>query len=349
MNYKFLNIQKIPNEIKTKYIKILILTSKFHSKKNYILKLIQKLKKKKNVNFYGNISSGALIRDVNYIINRFQKPDLIIGIGGGSVMDIAKACSCLFYQTDKKKIINIKIKKKIETILIPTILGSGAESSKGSILKKENNSKIAIRHSFIKADFIYVDLNLIKSAKIKIKCEAIYDCLSHAIETYISKYSNKLVKNRSLDAINFLLTIKSKSVFKSKINLKKLAIFSIFMGQNLSESTTCLPHRIQYSLAQFTKATHAQGINALHKGWLFYTLNTEAFERLGKDLKINNNILYQKIINLRKRLQIDYSLTDLGVKKKYFVKITSKTAGKLDADPIYINKKSISKILEKSL
>ena len=349
MNYKFLNIQKLPNEIKTKYINILILTSKFHSKKKYISKLIQKLKKKKSVNFYGNISSGAPISDVNYIIDIFQKPDLIIGIGGGSVMDIAKACSCLFYQTDKKKITNIKIKKKIQTILIPTILGSGAENSKGSILKKENNSKIAIRHASIKADFICIDLNLVKSAKIKIKCEALYDCLSHAIETYISKYSNKLVKKRSLDAINFLLTIKSKSIFKSKTNLKKLAIFSIYMGQNLSESTTCLPHRIQYSLAQFTNATHAQGIIALHKGWLLCILNTEAFKRLGQKLKINNNKLYQKIINLRKRLQINYSLTDLGVKKKYFFKILNKTVGKLDADPIYINKKSIFKILEKSL
>ena len=51
MSYKFLNIQKLPNEIKSKYINILILTSKFHSKKKYISKLIQKLKKKKKCKF----------------------------------------------------------------------------------------------------------------------------------------------------------------------------------------------------------------------------------------------------------------------------------------------------------
>lgn len=349
MNYKFLSIKKLHNEIKIKNNSVLIITSKFHSKKDYMLKLVEKIKRTKTVNFYGDVSSGAPIENIDYIINKFKKPDLIIGIGGGSVMDIAKACSCLFDKTRKKKFTNIKIEKKIKTILIPTILGSGAENSRGAILKNKNNNKIAIRHDLIKADFIYVDLNLVKSAKRKIKCEALYDCFSHAIETYISKYSNKIVKKRSLNAINFLLTIKSKSFFNSKINLKKLALYSILMGQNLAESTTCLPHRIQYSLAQFTNATHAQGINALHKGWLLCVLNSKVFKKLGDDLKINNNKLYQKIINLRKKLQINYSLTDFGIKKKHFIKISNKTVGKLDADPIYINKKTIFKILNSSL
>lgn len=349
MNYKFIKLLKLPQEIKDKNIKILIITSKFHKKKKYISGLIDRLKKTKVVNFYGNISAGAPIENVNEILKKFQKPDLIIGIGGGSVMDVAKACSCLFNQTNKKKIINIKIKKKIKTILIPTIFGSGAENSRGAILKIKDNNKIAIRHNLIKSDFIYVDIDLVKSAQNKIKSEALYDCFSHAIETYISNYSNNIVKKRSIKVIKFLLKIKSRSFFNKDMNLKKLALFSILMGQNLSESTTCLPHRIQYSLSEFTNATHAQGIIALHKGWLSYSFNSSNFIKLSKDIKIINTEFYKKIIDLRKRLRINYSLSNLNIKKKQFKKISNKTNGKLNADPIYKNKKTIIRILENSL
>ena len=349
MNYKFIKLSNLPKEIKNRNIKILIITSKFHKNKKYLLGIINEFKKTKIVNCYGNASAGAPIKDINYILKKFHKPDLIIGIGGGSVMDIAKACSCLFNKTNKTKIENVDIKKKIRTILVPTILGSGAENSRGAILKYKNDKKIAIRHDLIKADYVYVDLNLTKSAKNKIKCEALYDCLSHAVETYISNFSNKIVKKRSLNAIRFLMNVKSVSFFKSKINLKKLALCSIFMGQNLSESTTCLPHRIQYSLSEFSNTTHAQGIIALHKGWLLCSINSISFKKLSKDLNTENIKFYQKIIDLRKRLKINYSLGNLKIKKKHFRKISSKTNGKLEADPIYVNKKTIFKILEKSL
>jgi hypothetical protein len=66
-------------------------------------------------------------------------PDLIIGIGGGSVMDIAKVCSCFFdAKYIKKDLTKIKISKKIKSIMVPTILGSGAENSRAAILKYKN-------------------------------------------------------------------------------------------------------------------------------------------------------------------------------------------------------------------
>ena len=349
MNYKFIKLEKLFNEIKEKNKKILVISSNFHSKKKYFTNLVHNLKKKNIVNIFIDVSSGAPINNVYSILNKFYKPDLIIGVGGGSVMDVAKACSCLFYQNKSKNITKIKILKKIKTILVPTILGSGAESSKGAILKDRKDKKIAIRHDLIKAESIFLDLDIVKLAKNRIMCEALYDCFSHAIETYISNFSTKSVKKRSLKALNFFLNVKSKSFFKKKQNLKKLAKFSIFMGQNLVESTTCLPHRIQYSLSEFTKATHAQGINALHKGWLFCSLETSKFKKLGKDLKIDNKRLYRNIMNLRNRLKINYSLTNLGIKQKHLKKISKKTIGRLNADPLYINRKSIITILENSL
>ena len=69
MNYKFIKLEKLANEIKTINNNILFITSKFHSKKKYISKLVEKLKKTKTVSLYGNVSSGAPISDLNSIIN----------------------------------------------------------------------------------------------------------------------------------------------------------------------------------------------------------------------------------------------------------------------------------------
>lgn len=349
MRNSFINIKDLDKKVLKKYKNILIITSNFHKEKNYITSLVEKLKIYKKVNLYGNVKKGASVEDVFKIIARFQIPDLIIGIGGGSVMDIAKICSCFFdAKYIKKDLTKIKICKKIKSIMVPTILGSGAENSRGAILKYKNNKKKAIRHDLIKANFVYVDLNIIKTANIKIKCEALYDCFSHAIETYISNKSNATTQKRSVEAIKFILEVNSKDFFKNKKNLEKLAKYSFLMGLNLVESSTCLPHRIQYSLSEFSNASHAQGIIALHKGWLSCSMNSRKFLRLCNDINENNVNFYNKIFDLRKKLGIDYSLNNIRVSRKNLLKITSNVNGNLAADPLFINRKSILNILENS-
>ena len=343
----FINIKNLDKYVPKKYKNILIITSNFHKKKKYLKSIVDKLKINKKINLYGDVKTGAQIDDVYKIVGRFQVPDLIIGIGGGSVMDIAKACSCFFdAKYIKKDLTKIKISRKIKSILVPTVLGSGAENSRESILKYKNNKKKAIRHDLIKANFVYVDLNLIKTANIKIKCEALYDCFSHAVETYISNKSNVTTQKRSVTAIKFILGVNSKHFFKNKKNLKKLAKYSFLMGLNLAESSTCLPHRIQYSLSEFSNASHAQGIIALHKGWLNCSKSSRKFLRLCNDIKENNVNFCKKIYYLRKNLGIDYSLSDIGVSRKNLLRITSNVNGNLAADPLFTNRKSILNVLE---
>lgn len=353
MKNNFIKLKNLNLKLSKQYKNILIITSRFHKKKDYLCELIKKLQINKNIYLYDEVKKGAPIKNLYEIIAKFQIPDLIIGIGGGSVMDIAKACSCFFYKknffnkkNNKKDLSKIKISKKIKSIMVPTILGSGAENSKGSILELKNKKKIAIRNDLIKANFVYIDLDLIKTANIKLKSEALYDCLSHAIETYISNMSNINTRRRSIDAIKFLLKVKSKSFFQKKKNLKKLAIYSLSMGQNLAESSTCLPHRIQYALSEYSNSTHAQGIIALHKGWLKCSFNSIKFLKLCADLKCDQNVFYKKVFTLRNKLGINYSLNDIKVNKNKIPKIVKNVSGHLAADPLYANKNSILNILE---
>lgn len=345
----FYDIKKINNLLKLKNKKILIITSKFHSKRTYFLSMINSLKKLNNLSVYQDVESGAGIRNLKKLLNKFEIPQYIIAVGGGSVMDIAKAYSCICY-VKKKNFKNINFKKKVYTILIPTVLGSGAETSRGAILKNTNNSKIAIRHLLIKGDRTVYDLNICKLAPKKLQAEALYDCFAHALETYISKLSTKRVKTRSIKVMKKILNYKNKNIFNSKMKLKEVAKNSYSMGLNLSESSTCLPHRIQYSVSRFTNSSHAQCIIALHKGWIkkLERKNLE-YIKISKKIYNDDTELTWKILKFKNNFNINYNLRSICISKKNFSKIINQVKGNLSADPIYNNKEDIKEILQYSI
>ena len=133
----------------------------------------------------------------SYIAELYGKlnftPSVIIAVGGGSVIDLAKAVSvaltfedleAIFY---KKKAIENKYSK---VFVFPTTFGTGAELSFGSILFDDSkNVKSGIRGNLVQATKVFLDYRLYKSAPKRVKSLAGYDCLTHAIETYLSRQS----------------------------------------------------------------------------------------------------------------------------------------------------------------
>ena len=121
----------------------------------------------------GDVAGALMVTEKKHNI------DLFLGIGGGPEGVLAAsaldAFNCNFqgrflFKTDNDikrakymgvKNLNKKEKiNKIPLIVIPTISGSGAESSKGSILKKTNNKKIAYRSEHLIPDHVFLDLSL---------------------------------------------------------------------------------------------------------------------------------------------------------------------------------------------
>ena len=334
-------LENFQSKFKLKDKKILILTSPSIIKKNRVKKLIELIKVKNNVEVFWKIRPGAYIKDLQKIF-KLETPQNILGIGGGSVMDIAKAYSCLKLNPIKNLYSKKKI-HKIPLIVIPTISGSGAESSKGSILKKINNKKIAYRSDHLVPNHVFLDMNLVKSAPKKLRCECLFDCLSHAIETYLSKKSKIITKKNSIKTINSLLKINYKNIDTIKCQ-KIISNSSYLMGINLKMSTTCLPHRIQYSLAEHTSMTHAQSIIALYTGWLKIISKTKEFKILEKKISTKFD-LTNELKFFKKKLKINFSLRKLKLTKKIKEKIIKKTSGTLEFDPSYKSIETVKQIV----
>lgn len=334
---------------------VLVLVSNTVASKFNLDLLFNKISGDRNLYLYKHIHPDAPFKDLDTIINdqKERKLDLIVAIGGGSVIDAAKALSVSFEGINYKDMFYGRAPmptSKIKVLAVPTTAGTGAELSFGAILyDDESGIKGGIRGEIVQPDYVLIDARLHNSGPFKLKAEVGFDCLTHAVETYISRKSNPLVKIQSVSCIqNIFAHLVPACKTNSLTDMEKIAISSTLMGINLAYSSTCLPHRIQYVIGPMTGTSHAMGLIALYKGWLRYLLEEDSKElnELATDLGMNKWEFCKRIDELKQELLIAYSLADLGIKEEQIEEIAGNVTGALDADPSYKNSKTIVEILK---
>lgn len=336
---------------------VLVVSSKTVWNTSYIKVLIEEISKKLKIKTYLHVQPNAPFSDLQKIIdeNSNNKPTTIIAVGGGSVIDACKALSVSF---TKASINDLFYKKEqmpqesIHLIAVPTTAGTGAELSFGAIIYDDvNNVKGGIRGEVIQPNTVYIDAELYKTAPKKLMAEVGFDCLTHAIETYLSMKSNGITQYQSIAAIKTVLDFLPKAVNNELDAIKQMAIASAMMGINLAYSSTCLPHRIQYVIGPLTNTSHAEGLVALYKGWLPLIAENKTKSKLNQlEYDLGGNIdLVEKVSQLKNELNLNYSIGSLGINENQIEQIALNTTGSVQNDPIYQDNSTIIKILEKSL
>ncbi len=137
---------------------------------------------------------------------RQNEADLIIGIGGGSALDLAKLVAVL--ATHKGKVadyLNLSghltlTHKGLPSIMIPTTSGTGSEVTNISVLSLES-SKDVIAHDYLLADIAILDPALTKSVPPRVTAATGIDALTHAVEAYLSINADPISDQFALKAI----------------------------------------------------------------------------------------------------------------------------------------------------
>jgi len=139
--------------------------------------------------------------------------DMVIGVGGGSALDLSKLAGVLaVHEGSVADYLNLSgtkkvTKKGLPTILIPTTSGTGSEVTNISVLSLER-TKDVVTHDNLLADVAIVDPALTISLPPRVTAATGVDALTHAVEAYLSKNANAVSDALALQAIRLI----SKSI-----------------------------------------------------------------------------------------------------------------------------------------
>lgn len=205
-------------------------------------------------------------------IARDYDPDFIVGIGGGSALDTAKAVNYLltydadtdpydaffggtgsFYGSAKLP----KDEAKLPYIAIPTTAGTGSEVTAGAVLTRADTDTKDTPPCKLYFTAAFLDARYIEESPSFLIHTGVMDALAHGMETYVNTRSNFM--NRSLAEIGFKLF----AAFKDHMlhdcttheDYEKMLIAANVMGMAFAQAGTTLPHGMGYPLS------HHKGLN----------------------------------------------------------------------------------------
>ena len=189
-------------------------------------------------------------------------PDVIIAIGGGSVIDGTKIARLYyefpFFDSSNPRFTNLEWKTKF--IVIPTTIGSGAEiSSAAVILNLTTRSKdVIVSHSLI-PDVIIFDPLYVENSPMRIILLSALDAMAHLIEGYVSIIDNSITDNYAEKGLQNIYQILSDEKDLSLSDCNRLQISGYFGGIVQNHCIVGAAHAIAHQLAGYG-FNHAEAI-----------------------------------------------------------------------------------------
>lgn len=200
---------------------------------------------------------------------RDSRCDCVVAIGGGSIMDCAKAIAFLAVNDGD---INDYIFGKtvsdraLPLILIPTTCGTGSEGNGFAVLTNpENGDKKSLRCNAIVAKVSIVDPECMMTMPKKVLAAVGFDALCHCMEAYLSRISQPFTDALSLYAIS-LLAENLTAVYRDSTNRtgwEKISLASTIGGMVINTAGVTLPHGMEHPASGLKDIVHGQGLAAL--------------------------------------------------------------------------------------
>lgn len=353
-------IQNIDKLIKTyKNNKVFLITGKntisFLEKKNFS----SKLKQFNFLKIFFKKKSVPQLSELKKILIQCKKfnPDIIIGLGGGTVLDYSKLCR--FFLNEKKILFNIQKINKNENklkklICIPTTCGSGAESTTFSVLYK-NHKKFSLNNNYMIPDYYCLIPKFLKFMSKKIATPSALDSLAQTLESIMSLNSNRVSLVNSYKALEII----NKNIFKyietrDYNSTLKMSIGANLAGKAINISKTTGPHALSYVFTSKYKVPHGRAVFMSLR--LFLKINyhgannqkqlQKKFKRIFNILKIRKfEDLEVKLKKLEKSYKINLKLIRKDIKKNPIFFTKSVNLERLKNNPIDIDQKMLKQIV----
>jgi alcohol dehydrogenase class IV len=189
---------------------------------------------------------GQLARD-------FQA-ELVIGIGGGSAMDVAKAAASLVTNGGKAADyvgVDLVKQKSLPTMMIPTTAGTGSELSRTAVfINLQKKTKGGINSDYFYPDVALLDPELTLTVPPKITIYTGFDALIHAIESYVARGANPVSQMYALEAISLIgENIRTAFYYGDDLDARAAMLRGSFLaGYSLANAGVGAVHGLSYPL-----------------------------------------------------------------------------------------------------
>lgn len=229
-------------------------------------KFITELLPGKTITRFSDFETNPQLSDLKRGIELFrtQNIDLIIAIGGGSAIDMAKLISVFAHQqespeditTGKASIVNIKT----ELIAIPTTAGTGSEATHFAVLYM-GKTKYSVAHASILPNCVYLSAEFSKTASPYLTACTGLDAFSQAMESVWSVNASEESMTYGVEAISTIWESLPLAVKENNTEAKaKLQYASYLAGKAINITKTTAPHAISYAFTSYYGIPHGHAV-----------------------------------------------------------------------------------------
>ena len=366
------NLQEIIDSYNAK--NVFLVTGKKSYKLSGAEKTIKPFLKDLKYTHYNQFSANPDIKDVKNGIELYKKvnPDLVIAIGGGSVLDIAKAISVLSDQDNEPESF-IKGEKKLEKkgkpiVAIPATAGTGSEATRFSTIYIDKKKYSLSHEKFTLPSVSIIDPFLTESMPQYLTAVTGLDALCQAIESIWSVNSTNESERFAEQAVKLAFNNIRKAVKspdkESRLNMAKAANFS-GKAINISKTTAC--HSISYPITSFFDIPHGHAVVLTMPEIIEFNYNVSISDcndkrgvefvkkQMDKIFKLLDAIdekdAKNKFYDLMKEIDVKTKLSDFDIDKKGIEIIIKEgfTPDRMNNNPRKITKQQLNVILERIL
>ncbi|HEX3039716.1 MAG TPA: iron-containing alcohol dehydrogenase family protein [Caproiciproducens sp.] len=282
----------------------------------------------KNVAYFSEVEPNPSCESVDKAAEtaRGIQADCVIGLGGGSAMDVSKIVSCLVtnpgsiydYYAGGSRVLE---PRKAQLILIPTTAGTGSEvTNVGVFTNKKAGVKMPMVNNQFWADCAMIDPELTYTLPPAVTASTGMDAFCHAIEAYWNKESQPLCDMLSLGALELVLkNIKTAYDTPSDKEARaSMILASLTAGVSFSQTRTTGIHALSFPLTTEFGANHGTACSITLPAFirLCYKQAKEKMDKLMHYLGYSEiNEFADAVEHLMESMSMPVRLNQIGVKE----------------------------------
>lgn len=210
-----------------------------------------------------SIEQEPSFSDVKQVLQQLSSfsADAVIGIGGGSVLDVAKLVAAQLDNTQSLEDIvgNGMLKGRNKALIcVPTTSGTGSEVSPNAILVDDENQKKGIISPYLVPDKVYVDPLLTVGVPPAITAATGLDALTHCLEAYTNKFSQPFIDMYAYEGMRLIAANLEEAVHNGENEQARyhVAMGSMLGGFCLGPVNTAAVHALSYPLGSMFHLAH---------------------------------------------------------------------------------------------